>query len=422
VCSARPLCTLSCLLGFKLCISARALLNLGIVLSCYALKYGVDITRRATGDSGRSVHGHVSETTLFGVQESAYSSRPCTAPRSALRAQQQQQQQQQDNLALLGSERTGSSKVLAPNERSLRSPGRDAHRCSLCDTAPAAAPWPHVSKTLWCVSLRFWTSLRCWTSTEYYTAQKIMAHLETVPMSNTHLHAQPRRPSTSSESTCQQKENSTLDLTQQIERKIAQYNASRKVCKRWLFEIVCWLISAASLGCIVGIFVHISNTRLADQRNLLTLASILGKVASAALIVPTTEALGQLKWNWFHDSPKAMWDFEIFDKATRGPWGAAMLLYRTKGRFLAALGALLMVLLLAIDSFLQQVVDLPDRWASQDQDIAGDLSRTIRYEPESNIVLRPGAEMATDNPDLFPVTRKFAYDNGTEPLLFGNGT
>ncbi|KAF3038393.1 hypothetical protein E8E11_003433 [Didymella keratinophila] len=30
--------------------------------------------------------------------------------------------------------------------------------------------------------------------------------------------------------------------------------------------------------------------------------------------------------------------------------------------------------------------------------------------------------MATDSPDSFPVTRKFAYGNGTEPLLFGNGT
>jgi hypothetical protein len=117
-----------------------------------------------------------------------------------------------------------------------------------------------------------------------------------------------------------------------------------------------------------------------------------------------------------------MWDFEIFDKATRGPWGAVMLLYRTKGHFLAALGALLIVLLLAIDSFLQQVVELPDRSALQEQGIAGDLSRTIRCEPESNIILRSGAEIATGSPDLFPVTRKVAYDNGSEPLLFGNGT
>lgn len=212
-----------------------------------------------------------------------------------------------------------------------------------------------------------------------------------------------------------------LDVTQRIEKKIAEFNASENIAKRWLFELICWMTSSVSLGSIIAIYVHISNKRLVDQGTLLTLANILGKVASAALIVPTTEALGQLKWNWFHDTSKAMWDFEIFDKATRGPWGAAMLLYRTKGRSLAALGALLIVLLLAIDAFLQQVVDLPDRWALQ-TGITGSLSRIVRYEPGTNMVLRFGDVIASDSPDLFPITRKFAYGNGTEPLLFGNGT
>lgn len=214
----------------------------------------------------------------------------------------------------------------------------------------------------------------------------------------------------------------SLDFTQRIERRFAEYNASGSVLKRWLLEIVCWAISASSLGAIIGIYVHISDKRLADCDTLLTFANILGKIASAALIVPTTEALGQLKWNWFNGNSHAMWDFEIFDKATRGPWGAAMLLYRTKGRSLAALGALIIVLVLAIDVFLQQVIDMPNRWALQAAGIAGDLSRTIRYEPKSNLFFESGVEVISDSPELFPVTRKFSYSNGTEPLLFGNGT
>lgn len=213
-----------------------------------------------------------------------------------------------------------------------------------------------------------------------------------------------------------------LDFTQRIEKKLASYNASESTFKRWLFEITCWVISAASLGAIIGIYVHVSNKRPADQSNLLTLANILGKISSVALIVPTTEALGQLKWNWFHGTSQAMWDFEIFDKATRDPWGAAMLLYRTKGRSFAALGALLILFLLAIHAFLQQVVELPNRWSLQSADITGDLSRTIRYEPESNTAMRYGVEMISNSPDIYPITKKFAYGNGTEPLLFGNGT
>ena len=61
--------------------------------------------------------------------------------------------------------------------------------------------------------------------------------------------------------------------------------------------------------------------------------SILSRISSAALLLPTSEALGQLKWSWFlQKESKRMWDFEIFDNASRGPWGSILLLIRTKGR------------------------------------------------------------------------------------------
>jgi hypothetical protein len=107
-----------------------------------------------------------------------------------------------------------------------------------------------------------------------------------------------------------------LDLTQQLERKLAEYNASTNVFKRWLFEILCWLTSAFCMGAIIGIYLEAKDRPMSQAGSFLTYTNILGKVASAALIVPTTEALGQLKWNWFQKS-NAMWDFEIFDKASR---------------------------------------------------------------------------------------------------------
>ena len=111
-------------------------------------------------------------------------------------------------------------------------------------------------------------------------------------------------------------EKATLDFTQRIERKLAEYNASNNVFKRWLFELSSWLVSAVSMGAIVGIYIWLKDRPMSEVGELLTWTNILGKVASAALIVPTSEALGQLKWNWFHNS-RAMWDFEIFDKASR---------------------------------------------------------------------------------------------------------
>jgi hypothetical protein len=215
------------------------------------------------------------------------------------------------------------------------------------------------------------------------------------------------------------REKSSLDFTQRLERKLAEYNASQNVFKRWLFEILSWLISAMCMTAIIIIYLYIREKPMSSVGISITAANVLGKVASAALIVPTSEALGQLKWNWFHNS-KAMWDFEIFDKASRGPWGAALLLFRTKGRSLAALGALLIVLLLAIDTFFQQVIDYPDRWALQGAMSA--IPRVVNYDPLYLIEYWQKWETNQYDKNLRPVVQEFLYNNGTEPITFGNGT
>jgi hypothetical protein len=215
------------------------------------------------------------------------------------------------------------------------------------------------------------------------------------------------------------KEKNSLDFTQRVEKKLAEYNASQNVFKRWLFELLSCLVSVLSMSAVVVIYFNLADKPVHDAGYLLTYANILGKIASAALIIPTSEALGQLKWNWFHQS-NAMWDFEIFDKASRGAWGAVMLLFRTKGRSLAALGALLIVLLLAIDTFFQQVVDLPTRWTLDGT--ASILPRTVKYDPNMPLVYREGVDANTNDKDMFLVVEKFSYENGTQPVPFGNGT
>lgn len=52
-------------------------------------------------------------------------------------------------------------------------------------------------------------------------------------------------------------------------------------------------------------------------------------MAKAALLLPTTEALGQLKWHWFQQENQLI-DFEVIDAASRGFWGSALLLLKSK--------------------------------------------------------------------------------------------
>lgn len=111
-------------------------------------------------------------------------------------------------------------------------------------------------------------------------------------------------------------EDKPMDLTQRLERKLAEFNASQNLLRRWLFKMLSWLIAAICMASIVGIYISARDTPISQAGNFLTYANVLGKIASATLIVPTSGALGQLKWNWFQNS-NAMWDFEIFDKASR---------------------------------------------------------------------------------------------------------
>jgi hypothetical protein len=145
-------------------------------------------------------------------------------------------------------------------------------------------------------------------------------------------------------------EKPNLDIPRRIEQKLAQYNASQNILKRWLFEIVSVTTSAfcmgmafsvhidpsvgltATIGAIVGLLYYLDNQSLSQWPPGLTLITILSKIASAALILPISEAIGQLKWTWFHgEKSRDAFDFEIFDKASRGAWGSVMASIRVRG-------------------------------------------------------------------------------------------
>ena len=96
-----------------------------------------------------------------------------------------------------------------------------------------------------------------------------------------------------------------------------------------------------------------------------------------------------------------------------------MLMYRTKGRSLAAFGALLVVLLLTIDTFFQQVVHLTDAWILQDT--SGTIPRVIQYDPDVLRARKFGLEQGAVDRELSAVGKYFFYGNGTQPVPFGNG-
>lgn len=87
-----------------------------------------------------------------------------------------------------------------------------------------------------------------------------------------------------------------------------------------------------------------------------TIISILGALIHAALAYAIGSCLAQEKWNWYKKRPDSLAGFERFEQASRGPWGSLWLILWINIRHWAVLGALVTIVLLAFEPFLQAVV------------------------------------------------------------------
>ena len=207
------------------------------------------------------------------------------------------------------------------------------------------------------------------------------------------------------------------NVAQRIEQKLWKYSASRNVIKRWLLEIISWSLSAACMAGIIVVLAIYQNKPIPNWPLGLTFnafISVLLKIASAGLLLPVSQAIGQLKWSWFNkEHSKKMWDFEIFDNASRGSWGSFLLLLRTKGRALAALGAIVTIFTLALDPIFQQVVEYPVHWKIQPE--TGSIPRATGYDPYASDAeyRRDTGMMIQTEGNIVGVANKFFYGAGT---------
>ena len=75
------------------------------------------------------------------------------------------------------------------------------------------------------------------------------------------------------------------------------------------------------------------------------------------MLLTLAEGISQLKWIHFQRTAKRLSHFQAFDEASRGPWGALKLISTTAMRTkIIYLGAIVVILSLAIDPFVQQIL------------------------------------------------------------------
>ncbi|KAH8727700.1 hypothetical protein GQ44DRAFT_770257 [Phaeosphaeriaceae sp. PMI808] len=126
----------------------------------------------------------------------------------------------------------------------------------------------------------------------------------------------------------------------------------------WAAEIVSCALSVLALACLVAILRYFDGyvvTKMPLKISINTLVAVIAAVIKSSLLLPVAGGISQSKWLWFSKA-RSLIDFEHFDSASRGPWGSLRLVFRLQSRHVAALGAWITVLAIAIDPFSQQII------------------------------------------------------------------
>ncbi|OJD13755.1 hypothetical protein AJ78_05822 [Emergomyces pasteurianus Ep9510] len=136
---------------------------------------------------------------------------------------------------------------------------------------------------------------------------------------------------------------------------------SRRVLDWWLWELSACVLSPLALVASIAILAAYSGGRAPELPKNFTLnaiISILTNVVKASILFVVAASISQLKWLWLKDT-RSLQDLQVFDDASRGPLGALYIIFFLRGRHLASLGALITILTLVLDPFMQQIIVYP---------------------------------------------------------------
>ena len=140
----------------------------------------------------------------------------------------------------------------------------------------------------------------------------------------------------------------------------------RRTCARfndwWTLEIAAGVLSIACTVAVVVVLSKFDGKPLSAWHSPLqpnSVLSILTTVAKSSLLLPVAECISQAKWLHFQ-RPRSLHLIQAIDSASRGPLGAAQLLF-TMQAFTAWFGAIITLAALGFDPFVQQILSFEPR-------------------------------------------------------------
>lgn len=133
----------------------------------------------------------------------------------------------------------------------------------------------------------------------------------------------------------------------------------------WLWETLATIFSGLLFILIVILLKNYDQKpvpQFAYDITLNAIISILATLSKSCLLIAVTGAISQLKWRWYENSKgRRVFDMQLFDDVSRGPWGSIIILTRAYRWPLVSIGAFVSILALAFGPLTQQVITYPSR-------------------------------------------------------------
>ncbi|KXH32511.1 hypothetical protein CSIM01_11096 [Colletotrichum simmondsii] len=167
----------------------------------------------------------------------------------------------------------------------------------------------------------------------------------------------------------------------------------------WAWEVFYIFLSISSFFLIVAVLCSYDQQPLPDWPLHITLNTFLAfftTLAKAAFMLPVSVAISQTQWSWFlKDRP--LHDLQLFDQASRGPWGSVMLLKRIRYKHFVSLGAFLMVVSALTSPVTQLAIKYPirDSVALREEAKAAAVRNMTSDEDRMNLGARRALVLAT---------------------------
>ena len=133
----------------------------------------------------------------------------------------------------------------------------------------------------------------------------------------------------------------------------------------WWWDIGAALLSVVSMCLIMAVLFIVANKPLDNWKQPIqpnSLIAVFTTIGHTAMMVPVASCVSQLKWHHFQRRPQKLSHIQLFEEASRGPWGAFILLIGVRSRALLAWSfAIITIIALGIEPSAQQILSFETR-------------------------------------------------------------